>query len=206
MSGLWRCGQALAGNKAVKQHLNRQHPEVMSRVQQLITPRLQQHKVMMKKGSTCRYCQTKVDAPGRHSEQCVPLLQTHVLQEAQRQGLDMTSRAYEAQPKKPSKQNKAKAAPQVGLKLLSLSYMASGFWQIVEITAMQTRCCKFCTGLFLQQTSHSCRSRSAPVGSRISRQSIPLLSQPLEAGRLTGGSRTQQNFSPPFCQTSPPCL
>ena len=44
------CGQALAGNKAVKQHLNRQHPEVMSRVLQVITPRLQQHKVMMKKG------------------------------------------------------------------------------------------------------------------------------------------------------------
>ena len=120
------CGQALAGNKAVKQHLNRQHPEVMSRVQQLITPRLQQHKVMMKKGSTCRYCQTKVDAPGRHSEQCVSLLQTHVLQEAQRQGLDMTPRAYEAQPKKPSKQNKAKAAPQVGLQ--APVFVLHGFW------------------------------------------------------------------------------
>ena len=49
------CGQALAGNKAVKQHLNRQHPEVMRSVQHLITPRLQLHKVMMKKGSSCRY-------------------------------------------------------------------------------------------------------------------------------------------------------
>ena len=56
------CGQALAGNKAVKQHLNRQHPEVMSSVQQIITPRLQLHKVMMKKGHACRYCRTKVDA------------------------------------------------------------------------------------------------------------------------------------------------
>ena len=119
------CGQALAGNKAVKQHLNRQHPEVMSRVQQLITPRLQQHKVMMKKG-----CQTKVDAPGRHSEQCVPLLQTHVLQEAQRQGLDMTPRAYEAQPKKPSKQNKAKAAPQVGLQ--APVFVLHGFWLLAN--------------------------------------------------------------------------
>ena len=98
------CGQALAGNKAVKQHLNRQHPEVMHRVQQLITPRLQLHKVMMKKGSICRYCQTKIDAPGRHSEQCVPLLQTHVLQEAQRQGLDLAPRAYEAKSKPKTKQ------------------------------------------------------------------------------------------------------
>ena len=106
------CGQALAGNKAVKQHLNRQHPEVMSRVQQLITPRLQQHKVMMKKGSTCRYCQTKVDAPGRHSEQCVPLLQTHVLQEAQRQGLDMTP-IGPMRPSLRSRQSKTKLKPRL---------------------------------------------------------------------------------------------
>ena len=124
------CGQALAGNKAVEQHLNRQHPEVMSRVQQLITPRPQQHKVMMKKRSTCRYCQTKVDAPGRHSEQCVLLLQTHVLQEAQRQGLDMTPRAYEAKPEKPSKQNKAKAAPQVGLQ--APVFVLHGFWLLAN--------------------------------------------------------------------------
>ena len=106
------CGQALAGNKAVKQHLYPQHPEVMSRVLQIITSRLQQHKVMMKKGSTCRYCQTKVDAPGSHSEQCVPLLQTHVLQEAQR--LDRTPRTYEAKPKKSSKPPKDE--PQLGLR------------------------------------------------------------------------------------------
>ena len=118
------CGQALAGNKAVKQHLNRQHPEVMSRVLQIITSRLQQHKVMMKKGSTCRYCQTKVDAPGRHSEQCVPLLQTHVLQEAQRQGLDMTPRTYEAKPKKSSKPPKDE--PQVGLRVPV--FVLNGFW------------------------------------------------------------------------------
>ena len=37
------CGQALAGNKAVKQHLNRQHPEVMSRVQAIITAATQGH-------------------------------------------------------------------------------------------------------------------------------------------------------------------
>ena len=125
------CGQALAGNKAVKQHRNRQHPEVMSRVLQIITPRLQQHKVMMEKGSTCRYCQTKVDAPGRHSEQCVPLLQTRVLQEAQqRQGLNMTPRAYEARPKQSSKQAKAKATPQVGLQ--APVFVLNGFWLLAS--------------------------------------------------------------------------
>ena len=111
------CGQALAGNKAVKQHLNRQHPDVMTCVQAKITPKLQQHKVMMKKGQSCRYCRTKVDAPGRHSEQCVPLLQTHVLQEAQRQRLDLTPRAYEGKSRAPSTTSRPRRAPQIGLQV-----------------------------------------------------------------------------------------
>ena len=53
---------------------------------------------MMKKGDSCRYCRTKVDAPGRHAGQCVPLLQTHVLQEASRRDLDLRPRSYEAKP------------------------------------------------------------------------------------------------------------
>ena len=107
-----------------------------------------------------------------------------------------------------SRLSKPKLKPRLrwGCKLLSLSDMASGFCQIAKITALQTRCCKFCIGLFLQLSSHSCRSRSASASSRISRQSIPLLSQPHEAGHLTSGSRTKRNFSPPFCQTSPRCL
>ena len=111
------CGQALAGNKAVKQHLNRQHPEVMTRVQAKISPRLQLHKVMMKKGQPCRYCRTKVDAPGRHSEQCAPLLQTHVLQEAQQQRLDLTPRAYEAKPRATSTISRPRRTPQIGLQV-----------------------------------------------------------------------------------------
>ena len=43
MEGCALCGQALAGNKAVKQHLNHQHPEVMRLVLPIITPRAQDH-------------------------------------------------------------------------------------------------------------------------------------------------------------------
>ena len=115
---------------AVKQHLNRQHPEVMTRVQSIIVPRLQLHKVMMKKGQHCRYCRTKVDAPGRHSEQCVPLLQTHVLQEAQNQGLDLTPRAYEARPKKQEAPPRSTRAQSVGLP--APIFILEGIWLLAN--------------------------------------------------------------------------
>ena len=124
------CGQALAGNKAVKQHLNRQHPEVMSRVQAIIKPRLQQHKVMMKKGQTCRYCGTKVDAPGRHSEQCVPLLQTHVLQETQQQRIDLTPRAYEAKPRASPAASRSQGSQSIGLS--APVFVLEGFWLLAN--------------------------------------------------------------------------
>ena len=113
------CGQALAGNKAVKQHLNRQHPEVMTRVQSIITPRLQLHKVMMKKGHSCRY-----------SEQCDPLLQAHVLQEAQKQGLDLTPRAYEVKPRSKSTQSRPPRAQLVGLP--DPVFILEGFWLLAN--------------------------------------------------------------------------
>ena len=124
------CGQALAGNKAVKQRLNRQHPEVMTSVQSIISPRLQLHKVMMKKGQPCRYCRTKVDAPGRHSEQCVPLLQTHVLQEAQQQGLDLAPRAYEARPRTQTTPSRPSRTQPVGLP--APIFVLEGFWLLAN--------------------------------------------------------------------------
>ena len=124
------CGQALAGNKAVKQHLNRQHPEVMTSVQAIISPRLQLRKVMMKKGQPCRYCRTKVDAPGRHSEQCVPLLQTHVLQEAQQQGLDLAQRAYEAKPRTQTTPSRSSRPQPVGLP--APIFVLEGFWLLAN--------------------------------------------------------------------------
>ena len=124
------CGQALAGNKAVKQHLNRQHPEVMTCVHAIIKPRLQLHKVMMKKGQPCRYCRTKVDAPGRHSEQCVPLLQTHVLQEAQQQRLDLTPRAYEARSRAPPSTSRSHQAQPIGLP--APIFVLEGFWLLAN--------------------------------------------------------------------------
>ena len=124
------CGQALAGNKAVKQHLNRQHPEVMTCVHAIIKPRLQLHKVMMKKGQPCRYCRTKVDAPGRHSEQCVPLLQTHVLQEAQQQRLDLTPRAYEARSRAPPSVSRSHQPQPIGLP--APIFVLEGFWLLAN--------------------------------------------------------------------------
>ena len=109
----------------------------------IITPRLQQHKVMMKKGSSCRYCQTNVDAPGRHSEQCVPLLQTHVLQEAQKQGLDLAPGDYDAKPKTKSKP-RPDTEPQLGLQ--APAFVLNGFWPIAEIIATPTRFYKSCNG------------------------------------------------------------
>ena len=71
------CGQALAGNKAVKQHLNRQRPEVMSRVQQIITPRLQQHRVMMEKGEHMSLLSNQGGCPGKALRTvCAPFAST----------------------------------------------------------------------------------------------------------------------------------
>ena len=82
------CRQLLSGQKGAKQHLNKQHPNIMSKLDKLLQPRLQHFKVVLHKGDTCRYCRLKVDAPGRYAQQCVPLLQAHVLQEVTRQKLD----------------------------------------------------------------------------------------------------------------------
>ena len=75
------CGQRVGGNKAVKQHLNKQHPELMSNIRASLQDKLRGFKHMLEKNTACRYCGTKVDAPTRHAEQCVSLLQAHVLNE-----------------------------------------------------------------------------------------------------------------------------
>ena len=102
----------------------------MSCVQDIISPRLQQHKVMMKKGQPCRYCRTKVDAPGRHSEQCVPLLQTHVLQEAQQQRLDLTPRAYVAKTRESPATSSSRRPPSLGLSVPV--FVLEGFWLLAN--------------------------------------------------------------------------
>ena len=113
------CGQALPGQKGAKQHLNRQHPEIMSSLESCLQERLKSFKVLLHKGEHCRFCHHKVDAPGRHVQQCVPLLQAHVLQEVSRLGLDMQPRAYEPktrkQPLEPSDSKQPKPQGNIGL-------------------------------------------------------------------------------------------
>ena len=88
------CGQTLSAQKGIKQHLNRQHPEVMEALANLLPQRLLQYKVLFHKGDTCRYCRHRIDAPGRHSQQCPPLLQAHVLQEVVNRDLSTQPRDY----------------------------------------------------------------------------------------------------------------
>ena len=60
----------------------------------ILPPRLQQFKVFFRKGDTCRYCRHRIDAPGRHSQQCSPLLQAHVLYEVVQRGMSTQPREY----------------------------------------------------------------------------------------------------------------
>ena len=75
------CGQRVGGNKGVKQHLNRQHADLMHRIVKSLQGKLRAFKNMLEKHEPCRYCHTRVDAPSRHAEQRVALLQAHVLHE-----------------------------------------------------------------------------------------------------------------------------
>ena len=53
------------------------------------------------------------------------LLQTHVLQEAQKQALDLTPRTYEAKPEQKSSKP-PETEPQVGLRVPT--FVLNGFW------------------------------------------------------------------------------
>ena len=88
------CGQTISAQKGIKQHFNRQHPEIMEALATILPPQLQQFKVFCHKGDTCRYCRHRIDAPGRHSQQCSPLLQAHVLYEVVNRGLSTQPRDY----------------------------------------------------------------------------------------------------------------
>ena len=50
------CGQRVGGNKAVKQRLNKQHPELMSRIRTSLQDKLRGFKNMLEKNTACRYC------------------------------------------------------------------------------------------------------------------------------------------------------
>ena len=58
------CGQPISGTKGV-----------MQKLLDTVNPRLQQICCLTRTGETGRFCAVKVDAPGPHALQCVPLLQ-----------------------------------------------------------------------------------------------------------------------------------
>ena len=73
------CGQYIVGHKGIKQHLKQVHGETWELHITQVQSKMQTHKILFKKGNDCRYCAQTIDAPGRHAEQCVVLLQTYLM-------------------------------------------------------------------------------------------------------------------------------
>ena len=72
------CGQRIVGHKGVKQHIKHVHSQTWHDHSDAVLAQMRTHKSMFSKGSACRYCSQSVDAPGRHAEQCVVLLQVYL--------------------------------------------------------------------------------------------------------------------------------
>ena len=73
------CGQFIVGHKGIKQHIKQVHGAAWEAHSAKVFADMRTHKLMFSKGSSCRYCSHNVDAPGRHAEQCVVLLQIYLL-------------------------------------------------------------------------------------------------------------------------------
>ena len=73
------CGQLIVGHKGVKQHIQQAHSSVWMQFSTQVFESMHSHKALFSKGHQCRYCSQRVDAPGRHATQCVPLLQSDLL-------------------------------------------------------------------------------------------------------------------------------
>ena len=122
------CGQAVSAQKGIKQHLHKQHPGLMQAVEDKLPARLHPFKVMMHKGDQCRYCHLRIDAPGRHAQQCAPLLQSHIAQEADRMKLDLRPRDYVPKARnKPDKGGTQTSQPTSSIGTSSSSFRLQGF-------------------------------------------------------------------------------
>ena len=71
------CGQRIVGHKGIKQHIKQVHATAWESHSQALQDRMLPYKFSLSKGSACRFCAQKVDAPGRHALQCVVLLQAY---------------------------------------------------------------------------------------------------------------------------------
>ena len=122
------CGQAVSAQKGIKQHLHKQHPGLMQAVEAKLPARLHPFKVLMHKGDQCRYCHLRVDAPGRHAQQCAPLLQSHIMQEADRMKLDLRPRDYVPKARsKPDTEGSQSSQPNSSIGTSSPSFRLQGF-------------------------------------------------------------------------------
>ena len=122
------CGQAASAQKGIKQHLHKQHPGLMQAVEDKLPARLHPFKVLMHKGDQCRYCHLRIDAPGRHVQQCAPLLQSHIVQEADRMKLDLRPRDYVPKARnKPDKGGTQTSQPTSSIGTSSSSFRLQGF-------------------------------------------------------------------------------
>ena len=73
------CGQLIVGHKGVKQHIQQAHSSVWMQFSTQVFESMHSHKALFTKGHQCRYCSQRIDAPGRHATQCVPLLQSYLI-------------------------------------------------------------------------------------------------------------------------------
>ena len=100
----------------------------MQAVEAKLPARLHPFKVLMHKGDQCRYCHLRVDAPGRHVQQCAPLLQSHIAQEADRMKLDLRPRDYVPKARsKSDKEGSQPSQPKSSIGTSSPSFRLQGF-------------------------------------------------------------------------------
>ena len=69
------CGMWIADTRHVKQHYNKTHHPAMPDLQKQALALCLPFKAQLRRDSSCRFCGTKVGAPGRHSQQCAVLFQ-----------------------------------------------------------------------------------------------------------------------------------
>ena len=109
------CGQLIVGHKGVKQHIQQAHSSVWMQFSAQVFESMHSHKALFSKGHQCRYCSQRVDAPGRHATQCVPLLQSYLLTMTDPNQVDDERSAVSRRSYKPSQEIRNKSNPAFSL-------------------------------------------------------------------------------------------
>ncbi|CAE6932991.1 unnamed protein product [Symbiodinium natans] len=82
------CGQFIVGHKGVKQHIQKAHQAFWAGASDSVYANMRTHKRLLHKKEECRYCGMMVDAPVRHADQCVVLLQVYAMSAAMKKSTD----------------------------------------------------------------------------------------------------------------------